>query len=124
RKVRGAAGRPADPPGPARRRGGDAPGNLAHSRRDSPWNCSPPLLCYTLHQCRRFAAEDPPMAHIVCQVTAKTDQLSFTWSDGPAAFAPYHLTGQGLLDFRVAARAARERLRHLVQDYLSGSDDV
>jgi hypothetical protein len=63
------------------------------------------------------------MAHVVCQVTARPDQLTFTWSDGPASFAPYHLTGQGLLDFRSSARAARDCLRRLVEDYQGGSDD-
>jgi hypothetical protein len=54
------------------------------------------------------------MARIVCQVTVNPDQLTFTWSDAPASFPPFHVTGQGLLDFR---DTARERLRDLVKDH-------
>ncbi|HEX8202648.1 MAG TPA: AAA family ATPase, partial [Isosphaeraceae bacterium] len=62
-------------------------------------------------------------ADIVCQVLGKPAQISFIWSDGPASFPPYELTGNGLKKFRDLARQAREQLSNLVKDYLHGADE-
>ena len=33
------------------------------------------------------------MARIACQVLHRSDRVSFLWSEGAAAFEPYHLEG-------------------------------
>src|SRR5476651_1895348 len=34
-----------------------------------------------------------PVARIVCQVLHRADRITFLWSEGAAAFEPYHLEG-------------------------------
>ena len=58
------------------------------------------------------------MASIVCQVVTKPEQVSFIWSEGPASFEPYHLTGQYLIMFRKLVEEARNRLGDLVKECL------
>lgn len=43
------------------------------------------------------------MARIVCQAMQRADQLSLIWSDGSAAFEPYHLEGDELVALRQIA---------------------
>src|SRR5262245_50479161 len=62
-------------------------------------------------------------ADLVCQVIGKADQVTFIWSDGPASFPPYDLTGNGAKRFRDLARQARQQLRNVVKDYLYGADE-
>src|SRR5438046_8172644 len=40
------------------------------------------------------------MARVVCQVLVRPDRLTFLWSEGAAAFEPYHKTGTNLQEFR------------------------
>lgn len=58
------------------------------------------------------------MAQIICQVDSQPDQVSFTWAEGPASFAAYHLTGQLSIRFRDTAATARRSLSLLVQEWL------
>lgn len=53
------------------------------------------------------------MAHVVCQVLARPDCLSVLWSEGTAAFEPYHKTGATLARFLEAIRHTRDRLADL-----------
>ena len=62
-------------------------------------------------------------SEIVCQVIGRSDQVTFIWSEGPASFEPYQLTGQGFVAFRNLANQSREALSVLVKDYLQGTDD-
>src|SRR5690242_7221824 len=62
-------------------------------------------------------------AEIVCQVIGRPDQVTFIWSEVPASFEPYQLTGQGLVNFRALGQQARQSLSDLVKDYLQGSDE-
>jgi WD40 repeat protein len=63
------------------------------------------------------------MAHVVCQVVASDEQVSLTWSEGPASFEPYQLKGQVFRLFRKTALQARQRLADLVKDYLNGPEE-
>src|SRR5262245_4412532 len=58
------------------------------------------------------------MADVVCLVQSSTDRVSFTWSQGPDAFPPYHLAAQQLVDFQKQIDAARACLAKLVNVYL------
>jgi hypothetical protein len=58
------------------------------------------------------------MASIVCELVAKPEQVSFTWSEGPASFAPYQRTGQYLIIVRRLVEEATKRPGDLVKDYL------
>src|SRR5262249_5477574 len=62
------------------------------------------------------------MPHVVCQVIATNDKVSFTWSEGAGSFEPYHPTGQCFADFRTLALQARARLSDVVKDYLRKPD--
>src|SRR5262245_51983126 len=60
------------------------------------------------------------MALIVCQVISeRSDQLTFTWSDGTNPFEPYSLSRLQLEAFREAVRTARTQLAELVRLHLS-----
>jgi WD40 repeat protein len=54
--------------------------------------------------------EDFPVARIVCQVLHRAERITFIWSEGSTAFAPYHLRGPKAEEFRRLAAEARERL--------------
>ncbi len=54
------------------------------------------------------------MARIVCQVLHRSDRVSFLWSEGAAAFEPYHLEG--------AERARLLELAGQIRDKLAASD--
>src|SRR4051794_2898721 len=58
------------------------------------------------------------MADVVCLVQSTPDRVSFTWSQGPDSFPPYHLAGQQLADFHERIAAARKRLAEVVAAYL------
>ena len=62
-------------------------------------------------------------AEIFCQVVGRPDQVSFIWSQGPASFEPYQLTGQGLVNFRSLAQQARQALSEVVREYLNGTEE-
>ena len=62
-------------------------------------------------------------AEIVCQVISRPDQVTFIWSEGPASFEPYQLTGQGLVNFRNLAEQARKELSYVVREFVNGSDE-
>jgi hypothetical protein len=63
------------------------------------------------------------MARVVCKVSARDGRLSFTWSEGPDAFKPYHLRGPFLRLFDRAATEARQALADLVEHYCKGRDE-
>jgi WD40 repeat protein len=53
------------------------------------------------------------MAHVVCQVLARSERLSVVWSDGAATFEPYYKTGDTLARFHDRVRQTQDRLRDL-----------
>jgi WD40 repeat protein len=53
------------------------------------------------------------MARVVCQMLVRPDRLTFLWSEGPAAFEPYHKSGGNLHEFRELARRVHGLLRRL-----------
>ncbi len=55
------------------------------------------------------------MARVVCQVLVRPDRLTFLWSEGPAAFEPYHKSGGELHEFRELARRVDGLLRRLAE---------
>jgi hypothetical protein len=61
------------------------------------------------------------MAHLFCQVHVdpSAKQAAFTWSEGPASFQPYQITGTRFMLFQKLAKEARERLTDLVKEYLN-----
>jgi hypothetical protein len=59
------------------------------------------------------------MADIVCLVQATPDRVSFTWSQGPDAFPPYHLVGQQLIIFQKQIEEVRKCLHGMVSAYLA-----
>src|SRR5206468_9926812 len=56
------------------------------------------------------SAEVAAVAHVVCQVIHRPDEVTFLWSDGAASFEPYRLTGPEREQLDRLARQARERL--------------
>jgi hypothetical protein len=50
------------------------------------------------------------VARVVCQVVPRADRLTFIWSEGAAAFEPYHLTGAEQANFDAIAAQARQAL--------------
>jgi WD40 repeat protein len=49
-------------------------------------------------------------ARIVCQVVPRADRLTLIWSDGTAAFEPYHLAGREQEAFETLVAQARQAL--------------
>ena len=64
------------------------------------------------------------MAHVVCLLNASADRATFTWSEGPASFEPYELSGQVFQDFKAISGEVREKLSDLVKDYVYGEENV
>src|SRR5262245_56023515 len=58
------------------------------------------------------------MANVVCLVQGSADRVSFTWSQGPDAFPPFHLVGQHLVILQQQIDEARKCLAALVNAYL------
>jgi WD40 repeat protein len=58
------------------------------------------------------------MPRVVCQVRARPGRVSFIWSAGEAAFAPYHLDGPDAAGFLALA----EQARHLLRALATGGD--
>jgi acetyl esterase/lipase len=64
------------------------------------------------------------MIRIVCRVSAQTDHVSFSWSDGVGWFEPYHLKGLCAVNFWKFAQDARARLSDLVWDHVEAPTAV
>ncbi len=64
------------------------------------------------------------MARVVCRVHRSDEQLqaSLTWSEGPDEFPKYHLDGQLYRTLEETARKVREKLGHVVSEYVD--DDM
>lgn len=54
------------------------------------------------------------MSPIVCQVIYRPERVTFVWSQAGTSFEPYHLAGEELEAFDLAAQLARERLAQAV----------
>src|SRR4051812_41633788 len=66
------------------------------------------------------------MAHVVCELSASSEGISFTWREGASLFTPYTLTS--VAEFRKTVKRLRAALLELVKKSLheangSGSRD-